>query len=193
MNKTVYTIGRDESCDICLYDSQNTISRYHAVLKICGRGRYVIVDQSLNGTYINGVKIVPEKEVPVSRKDTVSFAKGVNLDWSLVPDRRKDKKRVALCLFSALLAVLVIVCLVLMLKNTGTSEADVVDSEYLFPEDSYPVKHGIDRENGVEPDFIRRLPEKEQAQENVADSLNNTVDNVRAAEDDTVNNIDAIY
>lgn len=84
--KKIYSIGRDPGCDIYLYDDKNVISRNHAVLKIGKGGKYFITDQSMNGTYINGIKVTPGVLVPVTRKDVISFAHMAELDWSLVPD-----------------------------------------------------------------------------------------------------------
>ena len=78
----VYTIGRDPSCDIRIDDATDVISRIHATLKDYGGGRYAIIDQSLNGTYINGMRMASNEEIPVSRKDVVSFAHIRDLDWS---------------------------------------------------------------------------------------------------------------
>ena len=84
--KTIYSIGRDPGCDIYLYDDKNVISRNHAVLKVGKGGKYFISDQSMNGTYINGIKVAPGVQVPVTRKDVVTFAHVAELDWSLIPN-----------------------------------------------------------------------------------------------------------
>lgn len=88
MKKTIYNIGRSPECDICLYDENNVTSRLHAVLKIGKDGKYYIIDNSSNGTYINGIKMTSGIEVPVSRNDMVSFAGVCELDWSLIPKAR---------------------------------------------------------------------------------------------------------
>lgn len=84
MNK-VYTIGRDPSCDIVITDSTDVVSRVHASLKVKGRGKYILVDQGRNGTYVNGIKMSPNEEIPVTRKDLISFAHVADLDWGCVP------------------------------------------------------------------------------------------------------------
>lgn len=86
--KTIYSIGRDPGSDIYLYDDRNVISRTHAILKIGKRGKYYISDQSMNGTYVNGIKISPGVQVPVTRKDVISFAHIAELDWEMVPKSR---------------------------------------------------------------------------------------------------------
>ena len=78
------SIGRDMSCDIVLHDNTDVISRRHAILNITSSGKMTIVDQSRNGTYVNGIKISANVPVPVTRKDVISFAHVSQLDWNLV-------------------------------------------------------------------------------------------------------------
>lgn len=80
-----YSIGREPGCDILINDATGVISRRHAILNIAPSGKMTIVDQSTNGTYINGIRITPNVPVPVTKKDTVSFAHIAKLDWRLVP------------------------------------------------------------------------------------------------------------
>ena len=102
--KTVYTIGRDPGCDIYLYDDKKLISRNHAILKIGKGGKLFISDQSMNGTYINGVKIASGAQVPVTRKDVVSFAHVAELDWGMVPNpAARNLKITLICILTALL------------------------------------------------------------------------------------------
>lgn len=81
----VYSIGRELGCDIVLNDNTNVISRRHAVLNVTSSGKMTIVDQSHNGTYVNGIRISPNVPVPVTRKDNISFAHIARLDWNLIP------------------------------------------------------------------------------------------------------------
>lgn len=81
----VYSIGRDTACDICINDSTDVISRRHAILNVTPTGKMTIVDQSHNGTYVNGIRISPNVPVPVTRKDSISFAHVARLDWNRVP------------------------------------------------------------------------------------------------------------
>lgn len=80
-----YSIGREAGCDIVIYDSTDVVSRRHAVLNVYPNGKMFIVDQSRNGTYVNGIRVTPNVPVPVSRKDIVSFAHVVKLDWNQIP------------------------------------------------------------------------------------------------------------
>ena len=80
-----YSIGRDAGCDIVLNDNTDVISRRHAVLTVTSSGKMTITDLSTNGTYINGQRISSNVAVPVSRKDSVSFAHVSTLDWNIIP------------------------------------------------------------------------------------------------------------
>lgn len=105
--KNVFSIGRDDSCDIIIHDESNIISRTHAFLRIGKRGRYTISDQSMNGTYVNGIRISTGVEVPVSRTDVISFAHVAELDWSFIPDPVKKKRFVLLTVLGVVLLLIV--------------------------------------------------------------------------------------
>lgn len=79
------SIGRDQGCDIVINDTTDVISRRHAILNISSSGKITIVDQSRNGTYVNGIRITPNVPVPITRKDIISFAHVAKLDWNAVP------------------------------------------------------------------------------------------------------------
>ncbi len=83
-----YSIGREETCNITLYDSSNLVSRRHATLNVNG-SKMTITDHSSNGTYINGIRITSGTPVPVTRKDVVSFAQTCELDWKRIPNPAK--------------------------------------------------------------------------------------------------------
>ena len=56
LNKSITTIGRDETCDVCLPDGK--MSRLHCEV-ILEAGYYILVDRhSTNGTFANGSRIV---------------------------------------------------------------------------------------------------------------------------------------
>lgn len=80
-----YSIGRDLECDIVINDNTDVISRRHAILNVSSSGKMTILDQSSNGTYVNGIRISSNVPVPVTRKDSVSFAHVAKLDWNLIP------------------------------------------------------------------------------------------------------------
>lgn len=79
-----YTIGRDANCHIQFADSQ--ISRRHALIKVYPTGKMELVDMSTNGTYVNGIKVVSNKSIPVTRKDSIVFAHVGQLDWKEIPN-----------------------------------------------------------------------------------------------------------
>lgn len=85
MKMKVYSIGRENGCDIVINDNSDVISRRHAILNVMPSGKMTIVDQSHNGTYVNGIKISPNVPVPVTRKDNISFAHISRLDWNQIP------------------------------------------------------------------------------------------------------------
>lgn len=80
-----YSIGRDLNCDIVINDSTDVISRRHALLNVTPSGKMTIIDQSSNGTYVNGIRISQNVPVPVTRKDIISLAHVAKLDWNQVP------------------------------------------------------------------------------------------------------------
>ena len=80
-----YSIGRDINCDIVINDPTDVVSRRHALLNVTSSGKMTIMDQSSNGTYVNGIRISQNVPVPVTRKDTISLAHVTKLDWSMVP------------------------------------------------------------------------------------------------------------
>lgn len=80
-----YSIGRDLNCDIVINDSTDVISRRHALLNVTSSGKMTIIDQSSNGTYVNGIRISQNVPVPVTRKDIISLAHVAKLDWNQVP------------------------------------------------------------------------------------------------------------
>lgn len=94
--KKIYTIGRDAGCDIVIPDNTDVTSRLHATIRVESNDKIYIIDQSRNGTYINGMKMSSNVEIPVSRKDVVSFAHIYNLDWSLVPKHKPNILKVSL-------------------------------------------------------------------------------------------------
>lgn len=102
----IYTIGRDLSCDIVINDNTDVVSRRHAVLNVSRGGKMALTDQSSNGTYINGIKMAQGQAVPVTRKDTVSFAHVATLDWNTIPKSKGWLKWLIIGLCLAALAIL---------------------------------------------------------------------------------------
>lgn len=102
----VYSIGREHGCDIFINDSTDVISRRHAVLNVSPSGKMTIVDQSHNGTYVNGIRISPNVPVPVTRKDNISFAHVARLDWNMVPKGNSTILRYVIIGVVALVAII---------------------------------------------------------------------------------------
>lgn len=111
--KKVFSIGRDSSCDIVLYDPSQMVSRTHATLRVDGR-KYFITDHSTNGTYRNGIRLTPNIEYRITKDDDVSFAEVVALDWTSVPGYGKRVRFWPFIL--ALLVVAAIVAALLWLR-----------------------------------------------------------------------------
>lgn len=100
-----YSIGRDLNCDIVINDSTDVISRRHALLNVAPSGKMTIIDQSSNGTYVNGIRISQNVPVPVTRKDVVSLAHVAKLDWSQVPKSNQWVKYLIGIFIAAAIAV----------------------------------------------------------------------------------------
>ena len=100
------SIGREQGCDIVINDSTDVISRRHAILNISSSGKITIVDQSRNGTYVNGIRISQNVPVPVTRKDIISFAHVAKLDWNAVPKSNSTMRYIIM----GIVGVLVITC-----------------------------------------------------------------------------------
>jgi serine protease Do len=84
--KTSYTIGTESDNRIVISDFYNHVSRHHAILKLKVNGSYYIYDQSTNGTYVNGLKIKPKVDIPVTITDTISLSNTYQFDWNKVPN-----------------------------------------------------------------------------------------------------------
>lgn len=166
MNKTIYTIGRDPSSDICLYDENNLVSRYHAILKVKKNGTYVIIDQSLNGTYINGVRITQGKEVPVTRKDMVMFANVAELDWTLIPKSNSWAKP-ALISVSAAIVIAAGVCAAIFIPSWDRPSGNISGGGGAGTTVFYPSNHssGDAESNDGDRISLKTLRERKRAEE----------------------------
>lgn len=98
-----YSIGRDLNCDIVINDSTDVISRRHALLNVTSSGKMTIIDQSRNGTYINGIRISQNVPVPVTRKDIISLAHVAKLDWNQVP---KSNQWIKIAIVAAIVVII---------------------------------------------------------------------------------------
>lgn len=144
----IITIGRSTDCDIVFPD--NVISRRHALLKIYATGKMEIVDVGQNGTYINGIRLTPNKAYPVTRKDVISFAHIRQLEWSGIPNPYRYY-RYGLW---AVLALLLLSGVILFLNRPAgpvPAETESVPPAPLPPEDtsSVPPSDSSDTESGT--------------------------------------------
>lgn len=131
--KKIYTIGRDEGCDIVIPDSTDVISRLHATIRVESNDKIYLIDQSRNGTYVNGMKMSSNVEIPVSRKDVVSFAHIYNLDWSLVPKHKGSALKIALIILASLIVMTGIAYAVISYYNkpeTNDTPIEVPESQF---------------------------------------------------------------
>lgn len=104
----VYTIGRDPQCDIVIDDSTDVVSRTHATIRVEKGDKIFLIDQSRNGTYVNGMKMASNEEIPVSREDVISFAHVKDLDWSLVPKAKSNAWKIVLIILGSIFTVIAI-------------------------------------------------------------------------------------
>lgn len=147
-----YSIGRDNACDIVLNDHTDVISRRHAVLTVSSSGKMTITDQSTNGTYINGQKISANVPVPVTRKDSVSFAHVSTLDWNMIPKSSQWLNYLLIGLGVAAVAAACIIFLPKVIHQGGDEpQIDVVDSiTYTI---TFNANEGI---GSMEPQIVTR-------------------------------------
>lgn len=131
-----YSIGRDINCDIVINDSTDVISRRHALLNVTSSGKMTIIDQSSNGTYVNGIRISPNVPVPVTRKDIISLAHVTKLDWNLIP---KSNVYMRYVLF-ALAGIIVIAGILFGVNAFIDSKADGNNVEEVNTVDSVALK-----------------------------------------------------
>ena len=141
--KKIYTIGRDEGCDIVIPDSTDVISRLHATIRVESNDKIFLIDQSRNGTYVNGMKMSSNVEIPVSRKDVVSFAHIYNLDWSLVPKHKGNTIKTILIILASLILMTGIAYAVISYlnkKEAVDTPTEVTESQFTPPTQEETIK-----------------------------------------------------
>lgn len=102
--KAIYGIGSNFRNEIQL--SGNTVSRFHATLKIDKKGNAILQDHSKNGTMVNGQKVGFGQKVKVSRNDSVVCG-GVPVNLSQYIGRREF----GLNIVKMVASVLLVICL----------------------------------------------------------------------------------
>lgn len=86
MFKKIYGIGSNVRYNE-IQVTGNTVSRFHATLKIDGKGRAYIEDHSMNGTTVNGKRIASHQNIRIKRNDDVVVGGvPVNLKQYIQPD-----------------------------------------------------------------------------------------------------------
>ena len=163
MRSKVYTIGRSEECDIRIDDPTNITSGKHAVFKVVKAGRYTITDCSTNGTYVNGIKIEPNVEVPVMRKDAISFAHMVDFDWNLIPDDRKRNRMILISVTAGaiLLCLIVLAAAKYMGRPQSNPKTSGFGNQTSLPA---PTKDSLAVKDSLSKIFVS--PDNEQSKDN---------------------------
>lgn len=116
-------------------DSSDVISRRHAVINVANNGKLTITDTSYNGTYVNGIRIAPNVPVPVTRKDSVTFAHVAKLDWKLIPKPALMRWLLPGGIAAGVLVVVGVVCAVCFL-GSKTTTSDSSDDQPVAVADS---------------------------------------------------------
>lgn len=139
MKKEYFTIGRDDSSDILLYG--DLTSREHATLRFSKRGKYVILDHSTNGTFVNGIPLQSGVEYEISRNDQVDFAHSEVLDWQLVPKKTRLGLRLILIAVSlvALLAIALGIVYFFKTYDIAKKQPPTVEEPVIVQRDSTSV------------------------------------------------------
>ena len=146
--KKIYTIGRDEGCDIVIPDSTDVISRLHATIRVESNDKIFLIDQSRNGTYVNGMKMSSNVEIPISRKDVVSFAHIYNLDWSLVPKHKGNTIKTILIILASLIVMTGIAYAIISYLNNQEAIQAIVDASVQYNVNRYFLVAKIVNEHG---------------------------------------------
>lgn len=111
MFKKIYGIGSNMRYND-IQVTGNTVSRFHATLKIDKQGRAFLEDHSMNGTSINGKRIASHQNVRVKRGDDVVVG-GVPVD--LKPYIKRDMGGTVLKAIGGMAAIAAVVALVMSL------------------------------------------------------------------------------
>ena len=165
MNR-ISTIGRDPQCDIIIQDMTDVVSRVHAVLKLEPNGKMFIKDQSKNGTYINGMRVTPNVEIPISRKDSISFANVRELDWSVIPNPMK--KKVTILSFTSLgLVVAGLLTWIILGTDIFKPETQVIIQTDSITVPGDTVRDTIIREVPVQPKASKKTQKEEPKEDTV--------------------------
>lgn len=102
--KAIYGIGSHLNNDIQV--SGDTVSRYHATIKVGKDNKVYIVDHSKNGTTVDGKKIQPNTPVRIKKSSSIVCGRvPVNLNTSLIQWPNSIAKTILLAAASLLILV----------------------------------------------------------------------------------------
>lgn len=75
-----FIVGKDVSSDICIDPSYREVSRKHMGITYDSvANRYILIDYSTNGTYINGMKLEHGRKYYINGGERISLGKGENV------------------------------------------------------------------------------------------------------------------
>lgn len=154
-----YSIGRDVNCDIVIGDSTDVVSRRHALINVTPTGKMTIIDQSTNGTYVNGIRISQNVPVPVTRKDTISFAHVAKLDWSMVPSGFMSMRYLLYVAIGVVAIAIGIVAFTTLRGNdTGNDVVTPVDSTLIKAKEDSIMKAKTDslQKDSIEKEALKQ-------------------------------------
>ena len=161
----VLSIGRGENCHI-VYDNPQ-ISRQHALLRIYPGGRIEIIDQSSNGTSVNGRPIKKGAACKVTRRDIVTFAGVEQLDWSVIP----NPLRPYLWTAAAIVAIALVIAAIRLIpalrpaqNQNGGNEVTVQTDTTKREEPQKPSKDTLQKPNAIDSVLNKLRKEEEQKQ-----------------------------
>jgi pSer/pThr/pTyr-binding forkhead associated (FHA) protein/ribosomal protein L37AE/L43A len=80
----IKVVGRDSKCDYVILDPQNRVSRRHLEIKRSNEGYFIKDLSSLNGTYVNNVKIESNNNYLVKSTDKITLSKDYKLDLNSI-------------------------------------------------------------------------------------------------------------
>lgn len=187
--KTI-SIGRDDQCNIVLIDKSSVISRRHAVVTIDNMGKMTITDYSANGTYINGIKISSNVPVPVTRKDTVSFAHVADLDWRLVPNV-KGKLTTIISILAAAIVIVGVVLGIVLSKSDQPDQPDPLPQEPLLVDTTSNKPAIVEPKKPVE-EVKPEQPKKEDKKEAKPKKENKNSNSEKPAQQEEIQTVDPI-
>lgn len=105
------TIGRNNVCDIIIFDTSDLVSRKQAILECTFWGKMVLYDTSNNGTFVNGQRLENGKGRQVTRKDKVNFARIADLDWKEVKDPYRKEKIISVIVIAIIIIASILISL----------------------------------------------------------------------------------